>query len=680
MSNRYKGGVISATPPTTTGGNDGVASGAWTLEQQMQAQAAGLWPNQPIFYIEDVFSTYLYTGNGSTQTITNGINLSGKGGLVWQKGRSGPQSTGNQYWFDTVRGAYDTISSNNSDASYTRSDSLTSFNSDGFSLGSNIYQNGSGNDLVSWTFREQAKFFDIVTYTGNGAASRNIAHNLGSVPGCIINKALSISENWGVYHRSTGANGLYLNATNTAGVTLVPTGHTSTTFEVADGYGLNNSSGVTYVAYLFAHDAGGFGLTGTDNVISCGSYTGNGSATGPVVTLGYEPQWLMVKRATGTANGNWVMLDVMRGFSASSDNELYANLSAAEGSGLDLAEPQATGFQLKSGSSGVNASGSDYIYIAIRRGPMRVPTVGTSVFAPVTYTGDNSNTRVISTGFPPDMVWTGTPADGGRRVGDRLRGLFTNPGPINATYSTSDEQLSSYSLPQMSGWQTGNGTVRFENSTAVNYVLHAFKRAPSFFDVVCYTGTDTARTITHNLTTAPELIIVKDRSVNRNWYVYASGIGNTKYLNLNNTDAPTTDSTVWNNTSPTSSVFSLGSSSGPNGSGETFVAYLFATCAGVSKVGSYTGTGAAQTINCGFTGGSRFVLIKRTDSTGDWYVWDSARGIIPSNDPYLLLNSTAAEVTGTDYVDTTNVGFDITSTAPAAINANGGTYIFLAIA
>jgi hypothetical protein len=131
---------------------------------------------------------------------------------------------------------------------------------------------------------------------------------------------------------------------------------------------------------------------------------------------------------------------------------------------------------------------------------------------------------------------------------------------------------------------------------------------------------------------------------------------------------------------PTSTVFTLGSQVQSNNSGATYVAYLFATLAGVSKVGTYTGTGAAQTINCGFTAGSRFVLIKRTDSTGDWYVWDSARGIIPSNDPYLLLNSTAAEVTGTDYVDTTSVGFEITSTAPAAINANGGTFLFLAIA
>jgi hypothetical protein len=100
----------------------------------------------------------------------------------------------------------------------------------------------------------------------------------------------------------------------------------------------------------------------------------------------------------------------------------------------------------------------------------------------------------------------------------------------------------------------------------------------------------------------------------------------------------------------------------------------------VSKVGSYTGTGTTQTINCGFTTGARFVLIKRTDSTGDWYVWDSARGIVAGDDPYLLLNSAAAEVTNTDYVDTAATGFEISSTAPAAINASGGSFIFLAIA
>jgi hypothetical protein len=117
-----------------------------------------------------------------------------------------------------------------------------------------------------------------------------------------------------------------------------------------------------------------------------------------------------------------------------------------------------------------------------------------------------------------------------------------------------------------------------------------------------------------------------------------------------------------------------------NNSGSTYVAYLFATCSGVSKVGSYTGTATTQVINCGFAAGARFVMIKRTDSTGDWYVWDSARGIIAGNDPYVLMNTNAVEVTSTDYVDTAASGFELSSTAPAAINASGGTFIFLAIA
>jgi hypothetical protein len=110
------------------------------------------------------------------------------------------------------------------------------------------------------------------------------------------------------------------------------------------------------------------------------------------------------------------------------------------------------------------------------------------------------------------------------------------------------------------------------------------------------------------------------------------------------------------------------------------LAYLFATLAGVSKVGSYTGTGATLNVDCGFSAGARFILIKRTDSTGDWYVWDSARGIVVGNDPYLLLNTTAAQVTSTDYIDPLSSGFTVTSSAPAALNASGGTYIFLAIA
>jgi hypothetical protein len=132
---------------------------------------------------------------------------------------------------------------------------------------------------------------------------------------------------------------------------------------------------------------------------------------------------------------------------------------------------------------------------------------------------------------------------------------------------------------------------------------------------------------------------------------------------------------------PTSTTYYTNDASwGDENIGGTFVTYLFATVAGVSKVGSYTGTGALQTINCGFTSGARFVMIKRTDSTGGWFYYDSVRGITSGNDPYLFFNVSDAQVTGTNYVDTDTTGFKVTAAAPVALNASGGTYLFLAIA
>jgi hypothetical protein len=130
---------------------------------------------------------------------------------------------------------------------------------------------------------------------------------------------------------------------------------------------------------------------------------------------------------------------------------------------------------------------------------------------------------------------------------------------------------------------------------------------------------------------------------------------------------------------PTATQFYPGNASGSGASGSTYVAYLFASCPGVSKVGSYTGNGSSQTINCAFTTGARFVLIKRTDSTGGWLVWDSARGIVAGNDPYLALNSTAAEVTSNDSVDTDNTGFVVNQVAASNINVNAATYIYFAV-
>jgi hypothetical protein len=290
------------------------------------------------------------------------------------------------------------------------------------------------------------------------------------------------------------------------------------------------------------------------------------------------------------------------------------------------------------------------------------------VFSPVAGNGSATIPAYV-TNFPVDAGITSISRTGStfKLFTSRLTGStgsYTNSDDI---YFVENDVVYDSNVGYMKGgWGTVNG------------FSWAFRRAPGFFDVVCYTGTGSARTVAHNLTVAPELMIVKKRSATDNWIVYAGDA--TDYLILNTTAATADLDTMWNDTAPTSSVFSLGTNDDVNGSGATFVAYLFATLAGISKVGSYTGTAAAQTINCGFTGGARFVLIKRTDSTGSWYVWDTARGIVSGDDPYLLLNTTAAEVTNTDYIDPLASGFEISSTAPAEINASGGSYIFLAIA
>ena len=630
-------------------------------------------------YIEDVFSTYLYTGTGASQTITNNIDTTTYGGLTWIKGRSG--TTGHRLT-DTARGVTKSIASNSTGVEATETTGLTAFGTTGFTIGADADYNTSAATYVSWTFREQPKFFDVVTYTGTGA-NRTIAHNLGSVPGCIMVKRTDTAADWAVYHRSI-ANTEYLTLnTNDQAFTGATwwnsTTATSSVFSVGTDATVNASGG-TYVAYLFAHDAASFGLTGTDNVISCSSYTGNGLAAGPSINLGYEPQFVIIKNASGSAD--WEMYDNMRGVATGGDDaRLLASTSTAEENTSNILSFTATGFQLTNIYSNTNGSGSTYIYIAIRRGPMKVPTLGTSVYMGATRTGNGAVTALTAAGFPPDLYWAkSTAAVRDHAIFDRLRG----PLPLLSSNNTQNEIAYTDDLKSfdMTGVTTGtDGSTNAYNQNGVAYVNWYMRRAPSFFDVVCYTGTgNDPQNFSHNLGAVPELIILKRRNQNSNfWWVYGSNLSAGNVLTLDSTNASTSNTDIFTTNAPTSSVFKVGGDSGVNSSAGTYVAYLFASCPGVSKVGSYTGTGATQTINCGFgASGSRFVLIKRTDSTGDWYVWDSARGMISGTDPSLLLNSTAAEVNANS-VYAISTGFQIVSTA-AGINASAGTYIFLSVA
>jgi len=673
MSQKYTGGFITKSPvaPTTT-----AASGIWTLDQQQQAQKAGTWPSPPIF-IEDLFSTYLYTDTGSTQTIVNGINLASKGGMVWAKCRS---AVDDHIEWDSARGTSYYLNPNTTGAQAAYA---ATFNSNGVSIPSL----SSGQTYTSWTFAKQPKFFDVVTYSGNGTA-RTIAHNLGSVPGCIIVKRTdSAGFDWAVYHTSTGnTQRLLLNTTDPAGTSSSfwnNTTPTSTVFTVGSNVNVNASGG-SYVAYLFANDAGGFPVSGggSTNGISCGSFTIDGSGKF-TVNLGYEPQWIMIKLTNDVSN--WSIFDNMRGMPVGSPTtRLLPNLSDAESSAFSFVDINATGFAAGTGSGNPYSAGQTWIYVAIRRGPMKPPTTGTSVFYPNTITGNATDTTITSTGFAPDLFFSKARSFDSLYFNvmvDRLRGASQFLVPTN----TIAETLGTNVVLSLNMNGVTIGTSSNANASGVTYVQWNFKRAPGFFDEVCYTGTyPTANTVTHNLGVTPELIITKARTSVLDWPAFCSAIASakSKYFYFNTSDAVATNTDIWNNTDPTSTTFQVNGTRSNTNTGGTgnMVAYLFATCPGVSKVGTYTGTGALQTVNCGFTTGARFVLIRRSDNTGDWYVWDSARGITSGNDPYLLTNTTATEVTGTNYVDTTAVGFQVTAAAPADINANGGTFIFLAIA
>ena len=615
------------------------------------------------------------TSGAGVTSVNNGVftAVEGKGGLVWIKQRN---ANNNHLLIDTERGATKTLFSNSYFQEVTYSTGLTSFNSDGFTLGTESSHNSSGINYASWTFRKQPGFFDVVTYTGNGSpgVTRTLSHNLGSVPGMIIVKSTTQTSNWAVYHRGVDSSSpenynLYLDATNGRAISDLfgSTAPTDTEFTVGWDSDVN-TNGQGYVAYLFAHDAQDFGTDSDESIIKCGRYTGNGSTNGPEVDLGFEPQWVLIKNIGAVG---WIMADNMRGMvNGGYDPYLRPNDNAAEYTTYDWIHPTATGFKLTETGSSLNTNGQTYIYVAIRRPHKPASEFAATDLFSMDAAGQTSNPAFVSNGHVVDMAFEKTPSSIGaplffsRLTGDKY---------LNSTSTAAEATGSSIFWDYMSGCLDGFGG-------ASSYQAWMFRRAPGFFDVVAYTGTGSTRTVSHNLGVAPEMMIFKCRTNTNGWAVYHSYLGNTKVIILQSNGTPITNSAWFNNTTPTDSVFTVGSGSAVNQNTIPIISYHFASVSGISKVGSYSGTGSNVDVNCGFTSGARFVLVKRTDSTGDWYLWDSERGIVAGNDPYLFLNSTAAQVTSTDYIDPLSSGFTITSSAPAALNASGGTYIFLAIA
>ena len=676
----FTANVISATKVVPDGNfKDSKASGIWDINEALDLIKGGNWPNaaniNPAAFVDALFQTHLYNGNEGTQTITNNVDLT-KGGLVWLKRRDSTQDHG---LFDTERGVGKYVQSNGTDAEASQSTSLTSFNSNGFTLGSfNLFNDASTRTYCSWTFRKQPKFFDIVTYTGN-ATNRTISHSLGSVPGMILIKDLSGTGAWAVYHRSVGngaGQNYVLNLSTTAGDASGVwngTSPTSSVFTVGTD-GTVNESGRNFVAYLFAHNNndGGFGEPGDQDIIKCGHFETNNSEEA-TIDLGFEPQWVFYKRYNSSTEGDWLIYDNMRGMQGDFLSQaalLEANTSDAEDATTNRIAVTSTGFKVDNwGTSSV-----PFIYVAIRRGGMQTPTAASSVFN-VTKTADNaSTTAAFDIGFVSDFViHRETDATAVPYVFTRLLGG-------QHYLRTSGNNAEADSTVALGYDWTLQNSVENNVDGGDPHIFYNWKRARGYFDVVAYSGTGSgAQNVSHNLGVVPEMMWIKVRSDTDNWTVYHSALGNTKRLLLNSSDAVSSaNENYFNNTTPTSSVFTGGVSANAS---HTYIAYLFATVAGVSKVGSYTGNASSQNIDCGFSSGARFVLIKNTTTNAVWTIFDSVRGINGSgtNDPYLMLNLTTGEINSYDLIDPHSSGFTLKG-ANTWTNTNNDTFIFYAIA
>ena len=391
-------------------------------------------------------------------------------------------------------------------------------------------------------------------------------------------------------------------------------------------------------------------------------------------------------------------------YTASTDDVYYVAVSM-NGDDATLFNFGNPAFSISSGNSDENGYGnfeyappSGYLALCTQNLATELsPTIddGSQYFNTVLYTGTGSSTSITGVGFQPDLVYTTSRSNAyNNGMFDSSRGAnkLLNTNTTNAeasigngissfdsdgfSFSGDAYNTSSYTFVAWN-WKANAGTTSSNTDGSITSTVQANTTAG--FSVVTYTGTGSNATIGHSLGKVPKMIIVKRRNSTSNWGGYHASIGNTSTIKLNSTDASAPNIVFWNNTSPTSSVFTVGTSTDLNASGGTYVAYCFAEIEGYSKFGKYTGNGSTDGtfVYTGFR--PSFVLTKRTDTNGySWGMVDSKRSPYNQANKHLFANASDAEYTTLDKKDLLSNGFKHRTNLYG--NLSGGTYIYMAFA
>ncbi len=652
-----------------------------------------------------------YDGTATNVTYEYGLGFTPD--FVWIKGRT---SADNNFIFDSTRGDSVTMNTNLQAPQYADT-GITSFDTGGFTLGSGAGENRNGDDYVAWCLK--ANGGTTTTGTGTGGVSSvthqlnsdagfcitkftvpsasggpTTTHGLDSTPDFIIMKRITaVEQSWWVWHNSftSGNDYLQLQTTGAKGSSVnVWNGTAPDATKVT--LGAWNLQGDDYIMYAFKN---------VDGFSKFGSYTGTGGNL--IVETGFEPAFLMVKR-TDAANYDWYILDNKRNPVDYRNTILRANSTDADATvtngDIDV-KFLSNGFafdDIPTSSGGFNASGGTYIYMAFAADPdTEAPTVANS-FSTVTYDGNGGTQSIDGLGFAPNLVWIKQRGGGTwHNIQDTINGatkhLYTNA--TNALDTTSNG-LTSF---DSDGFTLGGGNGF--NGSGQNMVAWAWKaddneptintegsidslvsaNANAGFSIVKYEGNGTSgATIGHGLSAAPDMVIAKGLSGSAtSWWVQHTSLTSGYVLELNGTAAEANWTSPYNNTAASSTVVTLGNGD-TNRSGETQILYCFHSVSGYSKFGSYTGNGTSQSITgLGFQ--PDFVLVKSTNATGVWFLWDSVR-LSSGDHTGLYANDPRAEtVWPSSQFDIVSTGFTV-----GRINNNDGydnnnsgvTYIYMA--
>jgi len=713
-------GAITGTAPTVSADTTTTFSITATDDENQTSASRSFSITVQNDNPSNYFNTVLYTGSNAPKTVT-GTGF--ESDFIWIKDRT--DSTANHYLIDSVRGigsggTYKFLSSDLTTAENTTSTNhVSAINNNGFILqGNHKRTNAVGKDYVAWNFKaggaavantdgtinsqvsvNNTLGFSIVKHTGTGSTG-TVGTGLSSTAELIIRKNLDASStgsDWYVYAPASPYFG-YLQATdafqsnNNAAYSYNQTVPTGSIFNVGNTYS-GNINNDNYIAYCFTSKPG---------FSKVGSYTG-ARPNDVLVQTGFQPAFVMIKASNAT--DDWFIVDDKREGTSAPTKNLLANTSGAESSFTGV-QFLANGFKLvgSANSGGTNNSGTTFIYLAIAAdGSTATPSLANS-FSTITYSGDGGTQSITGTGFKPDFIWgkTRNAAQGGFFV-DSVRGRNNSLLP----YSTSPDNPNSAATNDLISFDSNGFTVgpvqqTFLNS-GYNQVAWLWKAGgtPSIntdgtttsivsanqaagFSIVKWVGTrPSSDTIGHGLGLTPKMIIIKNSSISSDWTVYVESEGATKHGILDTAGIWVSNAGAFNNTSPTSSVFTVGGDAYTNGTGNNIIAYCFADISGYSKVGSYVGGGNTNpTINVGFA--PDWIMVKRTTGgNGGWTMVDNKRH--PGTPTYVNGNVLYADETLAEQDNNNIRGFVITSTGFTPngnypyTNNSGDSYIYLAI-